>query len=136
LLSEANLREQGQLEELRNLQIDLARALSDLKKQQKVMEVQRIRAEQRIAVLEGAIAQLSQPSETAQKKVQELTERLNAALAQAASEEQKRKELEKKYEARLADNTGFAQMDIPSKKIENSAQTTPIKHTEKSFYPR
>ena len=126
LLSEANIREQGQLEELRNLQIDLARALSDLKKQRKEMELQRIRAEQRIAVLEGTIAQLSQPSKTAQKEVQQLTERLNAALAQAASEAQKRKELEKKYEATLADNTGSAQVDIPSKKLKIRPKLRPL----------
>ena len=126
LLSEANIREQGQVEELRNLQIDLARALSDLKKQRKVMEMQRIRAEQRIAVLEGAITQLSQPSKSAQKEVQELTERLNAALAQAASEAQKRKELEKKYKAPLADNTGSAQAHIPSKKLKIRPKLRPL----------
>ena len=63
LLNSANIRERELLKELNDLQSDLAGALFDLEKMREAMERQRVRAEQRIAVLEDAIAQLSQPSE-------------------------------------------------------------------------
>jgi chromosome segregation ATPase len=63
LLNSANIRERELLKELSDLQSDLASALFDLEKLREAMERQRARAEQRIAVLEDAIAQLSQPSE-------------------------------------------------------------------------
>jgi len=126
LLNDANIREERQLTELSDLQSDLARALFDLEKLREAMERQRARAEQRIAVLEDAIAQLSQPSETAQKELQELTKRLNAALEQAAAAEQKRKDLEMKYEAELADALETPQKDIPSKKLDIRPKLRPL----------
>jgi len=125
-LNDANIREERQLTELSDLQSDLARALFDLEKLREAMERQRARAEQRIAVLEDAIAQLSQPSETAQKELQELTKRLNAALEQAAAAEQKRKDLEMKYEAELADALETPQKDIPSKKLDIRPKLRPL----------
>ena len=126
LLNDANIREERQLTELSDLQSDLARALFDLEKLREAMERQRARAEQRIAVLEDAIAQLSQPSETAQKELQELTKRLNAALEQAAAAEQKRKDLERKYEAELTDALETPQKDIPSKKLDIRPKLRPL----------
>ena len=126
LLSEANIREQELLTELSDLQSDLASALLDLEKQRDLTKLQRDRAKQRIEVLENAIAQLGQPNETAQRELQELTERLKAALQQAASEEQKRKELEKKYSAELANALDDPQKDIPSKKLDIRPKLRPL----------
>ena len=58
--------------------------------------------------------------------MQELTERLKAALQQAASEEQKRKELGK-YSAKLANALDDPQKDIPSKKLD-MAKTASIEY--------
>ncbi|NCX20694.1 MAG: peptidoglycan -binding protein [Rhodobacteraceae bacterium] len=88
MLNESNTRERAQFTELSDLQSDLARALLDLENQRDAMDaanLQRDRAEERIAELENALEQQLAEALAAKVKAegerQNLTEDLQAALA-------------------------------------------------------
>jgi len=88
MLNESNTRERAQFTELSDLQSDLARALLDLENQRDATDaanLQRDRAEERIAELENALEQQLAEALAAKVKAegerQNLTEDLQAALA-------------------------------------------------------
>jgi chemotaxis protein MotB len=88
MLNEANTRERAQFTELSDLQSDLARALLDLENQRDATDaanLQRDRAEERIAELENALEQQLAEALAAKVKAegerQNLTEDLQTALA-------------------------------------------------------
>ena len=102
MLNESNTRERAQFTELSDLQSDLARALLDLENQRDAMDaanLQRDRAEERIAELENALEQLAGQNEGALKS---LEQQLAEALAAKVKAEGERQNLTEDLQAALA----------------------------------
>jgi chemotaxis protein MotB len=102
MLNVANTRERAQFTELSDLQIDLASALLDLENQRDATDaanLQRDRAEQRIAELENALEQLASQKERALKS---LEQQLAEALAAKVNAEGERQNLTEDLQAALA----------------------------------
>lgn len=102
MLNESNTRERAQFTELSDLQSDLARALLDLENQRDATDaanLQRDRAEERIAELENALEQLAGQNEGALKS---LEQQLAEALAAKVKAEGERQNLTEDLQAALA----------------------------------
>ena len=102
MLNESNTRERAQFTELSDLQSDLARALLDLENQRGATDaanLQRDRAEERIAELENALEQLAGQNEGALKS---LEQQLAEALAAKVKAEGERQNLTEDLQAALA----------------------------------
>lgn len=102
MLNESNTRERAQFTELSDLQSDLARALLDLENQRDATDaanLQRDRAEKRIAELENALEQLAGQNEGALKS---LEQQLAEALAAKVKAEDERQNLTEDLQAALA----------------------------------
>ena len=102
MLNESNTRERAQFTELSDLQSDLARAMLDLENQRDATDaanLQRDRAEERIAELENALEQLAGQNEGALKS---LEEQLAEALAAKVKAEGERQNLTEDLQAALA----------------------------------
>ena len=102
MLNVANTRERAQFTELSDLQSDLASALLDLENQRDATDaanLQRDRAEQRIAELENALEQLAGQKEGALKS---LEQQLAEALAAKVNAEGERQNLTEDLQAALA----------------------------------
>lgn len=102
MLNELNTRERAQFTELSDLQNDLARALLDLENQRDATDaanLQRDRAEERIAELENAFEQLAGQNEGALKS---LEQQLAEALAAKVKAEGERQNLTEDLQAALA----------------------------------
>ena len=106
MLNESNTRERAQFTELSELQSDLARALLDLENQRDAMDaanLQRDRAEERIAELENALEQLAGQNEGALKSLEQQVAEALAAKVKAEGERQNLTEdLQAALAARLA----------------------------------
>ena len=106
MLNESNTRERAQFTELSDLQSDLARALLDLENQRDAMDaanLQRDRAEERIAELENALEQLAGQNEGALKSLEQQVAEALAAKVKAEGERQNLTEdLQAALAARLA----------------------------------
>ena len=106
MLNESNTRERVQFTELSDLQSDLARALLDLENQRDAMDaanLQRDRAEERIAELENALEQLAGQNEGALKSLEQQVAEALAAKVKAEGERQNLTEdLQAALAARLA----------------------------------
>lgn len=102
MLNGSNTRERAQFTELSDLQNDLARALLDLENQRDATDaanLQRDRAEERIAELENAFEQLAGQNEGALKS---LEQQLAEALAAKVKAEGERQNLTEDLQAALA----------------------------------
>ncbi|ERL97116.1 flagellar motor protein [Rhodobacteraceae bacterium HIMB11] len=102
MLNESNTRERAQFTELSDLQSDLARTLLDLENQRDATDaanLQRDRAEERIAELENALEQLAGQNEGALKS---LEQQLAEALAAKVKAEGERQNLTEDLQAALA----------------------------------
>jgi chemotaxis protein MotB len=102
MLNESNTRERAQFTELSDLQSDLARALLDLENQRDATDaanLQRDRAEERIAELENALERLAGQNEGALKS---LEQQLAEALAAKVKAEGERQNLTEDLQAALA----------------------------------
>jgi len=102
MLNESNTRERAQFTELSDLQSDLARALLDLENQRDATDaanLQRDRAEERIAELENALEQLAGQNEGVLKS---LEQQLAEALAAKVKAEGERQNLTEDLQAALA----------------------------------
>ena len=102
MLNESNTRERAQFTQLSDLQSDLARALLDLENQRDATDaanLQRDRAEERIAELENAFEQLAGQNEGALKS---LEQQLAEALAAKVKAEGERQNLTEDLQAALA----------------------------------
>lgn len=102
MLNELNTRERAQFTQLSDLQNDLARALLDLENQRDATDaanLQRDRAEERIAELENAFEQLAGQNEGALKS---LEQQLAEALAAKVKAEGERQNLTEDLQAALA----------------------------------
>jgi len=102
MLNESNTRERAQFTELSDLQSNLARALLDLENQRDATDaanLQRDRAEERIAELENALEQLAGQNEGALKS---LEQQLAEALAAKVKAEGERQNLTEDLQAALA----------------------------------
>jgi chemotaxis protein MotB len=102
MLNESTTRERAQFTELSDLQSDLARALLDLENQRDATDaanLQRDRAEERIAELENALEQLAGQNEGALKS---LEQQLAEALAAKVKAEGERQNLTEDLQAALA----------------------------------
>jgi chemotaxis protein MotB len=102
MLNESNTRERAQFTELSDLQSDLARALLDLENQRDATDaanLQRDRAEERIAELENALEQLAGQNEGA---IKSLEQQLAEALAAKVKAEGERQNLTEDLQAALA----------------------------------
>ena len=106
MLNESNTRERAQLTELSDLQSDLARALLDLENQRDATDaanLQRDRAEERIAELENALEQLAGQNEGALKSLeQQLAEALAAKVKAEGERQNLTEDLQTALAARLA----------------------------------
>ena len=102
MLNESNTRERAQFTQLSDLQSDLARALLDLENQRDATDaanLQRDRAEERIAELENAFERLAGQNEGALKS---LEQQLAEALATKVKAEGERQNLTEDLQAALA----------------------------------
>jgi chemotaxis protein MotB len=102
MLNESNTRERAQFTQLSDLQSDLARALLDLENQRDATDaanLQRDRAEERIAELENAFERLAGQNEGALKS---LEQQLAEALAAKVKAEGERQNLTEDLQAALA----------------------------------
>ena len=106
MLNESNTRERAQFTELSDLQSDLARALLDLENQRDATDaanLQRDRAEERIAELENALEQLAGQNEGALKSLeQQLAEALAAKVKAEGERQNLTEDLQTALAARLA----------------------------------
>jgi len=106
MLNESNTRERAQFTELSDLQSDLARALLDLENQRDATDaanLQRDRAEERIAELENALEQLAGQNEGALKSLeQQLAEALAAKVKTEGERQNLTEDLQAALVARLA----------------------------------
>lgn len=106
ILNESNTRERAQFTELSDLQSDLARALLDLENQRDATDaanLQRDRAEERIAELENALEQLAGQNEGALKSLElQLAEALAAKVKAEGERQNLTEDLQAALAARLA----------------------------------
>ncbi len=106
ILNESNTRERAQFTELSDLQSDLARALLDLENQRDATDaanLQRDRAEERIAELENALEQLASQNEGALKSLElQLAEALAAKVKAEGERQNLTEDLQAALAARLA----------------------------------
>ncbi|MGB0770961.1 MAG: peptidoglycan -binding protein [Paracoccaceae bacterium] len=106
MLNESNTRERAQFTELSDLQSDLARALLDLENQRDATDaanLQRDRAEERIAELENALEQLAGQNEGALKSLElQLAEALAAKVKAEGERQNLTEDLQAALAARLA----------------------------------
>ncbi len=106
MLNDSNTRERAQFTQLSDLQSDLARALLDLENQRDATDaanLQRDRAEERIAELENALEQLAGQNEGALKSLElQLAEALAAKVKAEGERQNLTEDLQAALAARLA----------------------------------